>query len=435
MSILSGLLLQPRAAIVTPPQVATVPVPVAPTPNPAPTAPVNAYNPLANGEIALGVDYAHRSAGNTRFDGHDGPGLDLSVLWPRFRVTNNVYASTGLYLRREHVETTIPAEFGPDTTSYANFTSAGIQAYIGWNPSRWFETGAALRVGFVNASSEGTADGLRGLRYSNLVFPSGVDATTFDATLALRAGAPRIIDSAAFGIGLFFNASVGIPGTNTFNLLPGYDTTTTHDSAIGVPTSPWTLGASVVVRFGRAANPRAVTPAPIATVATTPNNAVVPTATPVSTTVVAPVAATPVASTTTRTHINPIVFTSTSNRAANERALKTALQTLCNAIHLGDGLNTAPSLSGVSLTLTFDRNNRGQIRVNHVAMADGVNYSQRGTNEFPASIPEGLLQRIEALIHEMVTHTPNGIPTYTGSHRRPIHVTISRNTNGSVAVN
>lgn len=395
-----------------------------PQATPSPTSP---NNPLVHGELSVGLGYAHRSADNTRFDGHDGPGLDISLLWPRIELGRNFYFSPGVYFNYQHVSTDIPAEHGPSTTSYANFFSGGVQAYFGWNPSRYFEAGLGLRAGAVHLSSEGTADGSRGFRYSNLVYPSGADATTFDGEFTARIGVPRLFDFGSAGLGIFLNTSVGIPGTNSFQLIPGYDTTRSSDSNIGVATTPWYFGASISVPLGRVAHaPRAA--AEETSTTTTVTAAPTPTAT--ATPTPAPTAPLPSPTPAPVTTPAPSYTDSVDFRvaASHQRALTPQrVAALIDGTHISNDL--LPSNSRADFTISYTNADRGSI--NLYSFTQNGEGGSRSVWNAPFTGPGITItpQQVSSLMDALVDQLPKFHRTSS-----PIHLTVVRDAQGRVSL-
>lgn len=426
MSIFSIFNLQPRAVTIpTPPASSPAPAnPPAPVPSPAPAAPVQAL-PALRRSFSLQVmpGYVWQSFGNNVDDPHGGFGIRGRVsAFPYYFNPRMGLEYAALCANHQSVS----RDLGEGVTSSAQVSGAGWCPELGIQASSWLRVSGGLYLGAQHTSSTAPFDGRGGLVYANNPVGLSVNQAAFrmGGSLSImaspRVGPINLLIGARYEVGRTFQSFV----PDTLHRDPSWP-------AVPADSTDHFLGFALGFTLDRSqAVARNAEEAPAARSSSSPAPAPAPAQSPSPAPTPAPTAP---ASTATRTHIDPVTFTTTANRVANPRALRNAIQTLANEIHLGDGLNQANS-SGISITITYDHNNRGQIRLNHVGMTDGTSYSQR-SNNFPASIPEGLLTKIEALIREMSTHTPNGIPTYTGNQREAIHMTIHRNADGTVAVN
>lgn len=384
-------------------------------------------NPINSFELSFGVGGAWRSSNNARYDRHSGFSLDASLLWPNWRFGNNNWrAAFGLYLRHENVNITIPAEFGPPTESYANFLSWGLQAYIAYNPGRFFEVGAGLRAGVVGLHANCAVDGSRGFRYNDNIFPSCNDSQTLDVQAILRIGAPRIMDTRYFDLGAMLLLNIGSPGSNTFNLNPYYDTSVPgprNEGQPSVPTLPIGIGLQLIGTFDlpsastssssqSSSSPTA--PREGSTQQTPPQ---VPPQTPPVQETVAPTPNTPAIQS-----LNYNIQQNNAPRANNPRAFANVLQRILNT---ADNHFTEIFADHHSIALAFQYTSptQGTISTQWVAVTN----SNRSRNIYPnvqGVLPEGEARAMGQFLNALQT---DGIPKYTGSRAHEIRVMISRN--------
>lgn len=198
---------------------------------------VNPYIPYTS--------YATAGFGNDKYNDHTTHStFDLTLRGAPNLFHNSpahkLYTGPELRLKYQTVDTSIPAEFGPDDHSYANMFNFGA----GWNlgglhgsDTHAFEWRLAAGLGMTHISAEGKnateTTGNDGLRANNNIFSSDADVTGINLSAAAYLGY-RYTDDRGFSLG--FGPEFFVDNTWA-SFKPNYDTTTDHDAdqGLGVP--------------------------------------------------------------------------------------------------------------------------------------------------------------------------------------------------------